>query len=107
MGYAVQERAGVRELSTREAWKLALARDPSLRVRYGYRVRVPRGTKSVHIPRKKHYAKTVFTEERDEAHLHAVSDILEPCIVTRGAFGFGLHECKYHPAVYIEEIKSA
>ena len=95
-----------------EAWKLALRQNPSLRVADGFRVPVTRETKTVYIPRKKHYAKTVLTEQKDEKRLHAVGDILEPCIVKRGAFGFGLHECDYHRVggpmgpVFIEEINA-
>ena len=100
-------------LGQEEAWKLALRRNPALRVAKGFRVQVPKGTVKVYIPRKKHYAKTVLTEQKDEKRLHAVGDILEPCIVKRGAFGFGLHECDYHRVggpmgpVFIEEINAS
>ena len=99
----IQQGGRVRELRGSEAVKYALARNPKLRLVQGFRVKVPRGTKKVYIPRKAHYAKTVYTEEHDGTRLHALIDILEPCVVQRGAFGFGLHQCRYHPAVYIEE----
>ena len=102
----------VRMMGYEEARNFALRENPSLRVVGGFPVQVPRGTKAVYIPRKKHYAKTVLTEQKDETRLHAVGDILEPCIVKRGAFGFGLHECDYHRVggpmgpVFIEEINA-
>ena len=102
-----------RMMGYEEARKLALRQNPSLRVADGFRVEVPQGTKKVYIPRKKHYAKTVLTEQKDEKRLHEVGDILEPCIVERGAVtGFGLHECDYHRVdgpmgpVFIEEINA-
>ena len=102
-----------RSLSTTEARKLAFARNPRLRLGYGLRVPVRPGTKVVYLPRQNHSAKSVFTEA-DEAHLHSVGDLLEPCIVRRGAHGFGLHECKDHngrvpgqPVYYIEETTGA
>ena len=103
----------VRMMGYEEAWKLALRQNPSLRVADGFRVQVPQGTKKVYIPRRKHYAKTVLTEQKDEKRLHEVGDILEPCIVERGAVtGFGLHECDYHRVggpmgpVFIEEVNA-
>ena len=89
-----------------EARKYALTRDPRLRVVKGYRVKVPAGTRKVYIPRKYHYSRTVKTEENE------LTDILQPCVVTRGPFGFGLHECSHHGAggpegpVYIEEQRA-
>ena len=102
----------VRMMGYQEAWKYAFRRNPELRVADGFRVQVPQGTKNVYIPRRKHYAKTVLTEQKDENRLHEVGDILEPCIVNRGTFGFGLHECNYHRVdgpmgpVFIEEINA-
>ena len=103
----------VRMMGYQEAWKLVLRQNPSLRVADGFRVQVPQGTPKVYIPRKKHYAKTVLTEQKDEKRLHEVGDILEPCVVKRGVFGFGLHECDDHRVggpmgpVFIEEINAS
>ena len=104
---------GPRTLGPEEAWKLALRRNPALRVAEGFRVEVPQGTKKVYIPRKKHYQKSVLTEQKNGKQLHEVGDILEPCIVERGAVtGFGLHECDYHRVdgpmgpVFIEETNA-
>ncbi len=102
--YYKETTGGIREVRGESAMKLALARDPLLRLRKGFRVRVPRGTKRVFIPRKNHANATAFTMEHDEKRLHRLGDDLEPCIVRRGAFGYGLHQCSVHVAVYIEEI---
>lgn len=85
------------------AWKLAYARNPKLRLANGYRVKVPRGTKKVYIPRQNHYARKVYTEDKDERRLETLYDNLQPCIVQRGAFGWQAHHCPYHPLVIIEE----
>ncbi len=85
-----------RTLGYEESWKLALRRNPKLRVAEGFRVKVPQGTKKVYIPRDHWATKRVLTEEKNGKQLHEVGDRLEPCIVKRGAFGFGLHECDYH-----------
>ena len=83
--------------------KLALARNPKLRLAKGFRVTVPLGTRKVYIPRRNHYAKTVYTEEQHSARLEAFYDDLEPCIVTRGVFGWRPHQCPDHPLVIISE----
>ena len=103
MEYARRVNGRVRMMGYEEAWKYALRKDPTLRVVNGYRVRVPAGTKTVYIPRKYHYARTVKTEESE------LTETLEPCVVKRGVNGFGLHECEHHreggPSgpVFIEE----
>ena len=94
----------IREVRGESAMKLALARDNLLPLRNGFRVRVPRGTAKVYLPRKHHAIATAFTMEHDEKRLHSLGDDLEPCIVRRGIFGYGLHQCPVHVAVYIEEI---
>lgn len=86
-----------------EAWKLAFARNPRLRLARGYRVKVPKGTKKVYIPRKNHSSKKVYTEDQNYQRLETFYDQLEPCVVTRGAFGWKPHRCPYHPLVIIEE----
>lgn len=102
--YLQETNGQIREVRGESAMKLALARDPVLRLRKGFRVRVPRGTKRVFIPRKNHARATAFSMEHDESHLHELGDDLEPCIVRRGIFGYGLHQCRVHVAVFIEEI---
>jgi len=84
--------------------KLALCRNPELRVKRGFRVRVPRSAKKVYIPRKNHYARKVYTEENDLTRLETFYDDLEPCVVTKGVLGWQPHSCPYHSLVIIEEI---
>lgn len=85
--------------------KQAFARNPQLNTRRGFRVRVPPGTRKVYIPRKNHYARKVYTEEKDAARLERFHDLLEPCVVTRGLFGWKPHSCPHHPLVIIEETQ--
>ena len=84
-------------------WKKALARNPKLRLARGFKVTVPKGTKRVYIPRKNHYTPKVYTENKDAKRLEMFYDDLQPCIVKRGAFGWGQHRCPNHPLVIIEE----
>ena len=90
-----------------EAWRYALRRNPGLRVVNGFKVTVPRGTKRAYIPRRHHYSRTVGVEENE------MTDMVQPCVVTRGQHGFGLHECKFHSKdgpmgpVYIQEAVQA
>lgn len=98
-----------RQILWESEWKRAFARNPNLRKGKGVvRVRVPAGTRKVFVPRKRHYTNRVLTEA-DDNRLVALGDQLEPCVVMRGAYGFGFHECEHHngalgtPAYYIEE----
>lgn len=83
--------------------KLTFARRPSLNLRRGFRVKVPKGTRKIYIPRKNHYARKAYTEEHDIKRLEAFYDDLQPCVVSRGLFGWKPHSCPYHPLVIIEE----
>lgn len=83
--------------------KLDFIRHPALSLVYGIRVNVPKGAKKVYIPRKKHYAPKVYTEENDYKRLEAFYDVLEPCVVKKGVFGWKPHRCPYHPMVVIQE----
>jgi hypothetical protein len=56
------------------------------------KVTVKRSTKSVHIP-----IKTGITPNIRLPH-----EKIDSCVVRRGAFGWGWHECPYH-LIYIEE----
>jgi hypothetical protein len=71
----------------------------------GMRVKVPRRTKRVFLPRRHHYSNTVLTEEGNEHQLETFYDDLEPCVVTRGLFGWGTHRCDYHLVMIEEEGK--
>ena len=84
------------------AWKLALARDPGLKLRRVRKVTVPKGTRTIYIPRKHHYQESVFADGSQS--LEFFHDLLEPCKVTRGPNGFGWHICAHH-RIYIEETQ--
>ena len=83
--------------------KLAKARDPMLFLRKWHIVKVPRGTTKVYLPRKKHYKPTGLTEEGNFSQLEKFYDLLEPCIVRKGAHGWGLHKCPDHNIQIVEE----
>ena len=83
--------------------KRFLCRNPEYRVRTGFRVKVPRSAKKVYIPRKNHYARKVYTEDENIDKLEAFYDDLQPCVVTKGLFGWQPHQCPYHSLVIIEE----
>ena len=83
--------------------KMMMAMHPELNIMRGFRVKVPRSARKVYIPRKHHYARKVYTEERDSKRLEKFHDTLEPCVVVKGLNGWQPHSCKYHPLVIIEE----
>jgi|6_EtaG_2_1085325.scaffolds.fasta_scaffold177611_2 hypothetical protein len=73
----------------------------------GLKVVVPVSARKVYLPRKKHYAPTVLTEEdghedKADLYLESLHETLEPCVELRGMDGWNRwHECNYH-RVYIE-----
>ena len=72
---------------------------------WGTAIRVPRGTKKVYAPRRQHYSANILTEEANMEQLEKFTDILEPCIIKRGIFGWHAHYCEpFHKGgIYIIE----
>jgi len=71
----------------------------------GLRIRVPRGTRRVWIPRTHHYAPKVYNNLEHTERMERHGADLNPCVVTRNFLtGFGWHRCAYH-MVYIEEVE--
>lgn len=64
-------------------------------------IAVPRSAKKVYLPRKHHYSPRALTDA-DEGRLEQFEADLQPCVVVRGAHGWGWHECQWHK-VYLYE----